>query len=650
MSGYGRDKNKTVRGFLMALRGDIRGNTLAMMAAFLIPVTALAGSAIDMARLYVVKARLQQACDAGVLAGRKFMTDSNDTTLDANATTQATTFFNNNFRSGWMRTNNVTFVPTKTSDSQVSATAAAVVPMTIMKMFGAGDTTINVTCKARYDVADTDVLFVLDTTGSMSCLPGDSDSTCNNYVGSAGNNTYTRPVDSTNSMPGYSGSTGYSVPEKTGSRIQALRQAVLSFYDTFAANADPSTHVRYGFVTYTSTVNVGKAVMSLSPSYVVGGTGSATANYQTRKVTGDYVSNTSTANNSMNQTNCNNQTTTRTPSTPLTYNPSTGSATQVSYSWNSSTNRCVVTTKTLIPTWTYAQYPLEVSQLVAGNTITDPTKVDGSTTTWRGCLEERVDPTSAGQTVFVTNNLPADLNPDLVPTSDATRWRPHWQDVIYGRNQVSSYYYGTYFNGTGTDTSNGDDDSSDPNYGTAAKQKSGWVTCGKPVRRLTTWTRNDVYNYLYASDFAPIGGTYHDTGMIWGTRMISPTGLFAADTAAWPGRNAPNRVIVFMTDGDMAPNQTTYSMYGLEYFDKRVTNGDYSNIVNYHNARFLAECAAAKARNIDVWTVSIDSSASSQMQSCATTASQALYSTTGTGLSAAFTTIAQRLAMLRITQ
>ena len=66
----------TPRLFMSALARDVRGNTLAMMAAALIPMSALAGSAVDVARLYVVKVRLQQACDAGALAGRKFMADT----------------------------------------------------------------------------------------------------------------------------------------------------------------------------------------------------------------------------------------------------------------------------------------------------------------------------------------------------------------------------------------------------------------------------------------------------------------------------------------------------------------------------------------------------------------------------------------------
>jgi hypothetical protein len=48
--------------------------------------------------------------------------------------------------------------------------------------------------------------------------------------------------------------------------------------------------------------------------------------------------------------------------------------------------------------------------------------------------------------------------------------------------------------------------------------------------------------------------------------------------------------------------------------------------------------------------VEIASSASTPMKTCATSSSQALFSTTGKGLSDTFKGIAQRLAMLRLTQ
>jgi Flp pilus assembly protein TadG len=170
MMGKKRVIEETV-GFLGRLRRDVRGNTLALMAALLIPLAALSGSAVDLARVYAVKTRLQQACDAGALAGRKMMTGSD--VLDASDTGPAQTFFKNNFNQGWFKTNQVSFTVAKTSDGQVSGAATATVPMTVMTMFGMGARTVNVTCEARFDVADADIMFVLDTTGSMACTTSD---------------------------------------------------------------------------------------------------------------------------------------------------------------------------------------------------------------------------------------------------------------------------------------------------------------------------------------------------------------------------------------------------------------------------------------------------------------------------------------------
>ena len=61
------------RGFMSALARDVRGNTLAIMAAALIPLAGLVGGGIDISRMYITKTRLQHACDAGALAGRKAM-------------------------------------------------------------------------------------------------------------------------------------------------------------------------------------------------------------------------------------------------------------------------------------------------------------------------------------------------------------------------------------------------------------------------------------------------------------------------------------------------------------------------------------------------------------------------------------------------
>jgi len=647
---------KARRGVALLAR-DTAGNTLAMMAAAMIPVTAIAGSAVDTARLYVVKVRLQQACDAGVLAGRKFMASSNDAALDTAATKQANNFFNNNFRSNWMQAKAVSFTPSKTADQQVAGTATATVAMTVMKMFAAPDVKLNVVCEARYDVADTDVIFVLDTTGSMACLPSDSDTTCSNYVNQKVKDdqitSYTRPSSgNTDTVGGYAGSTGYSVPEKDGSRIEALRDAVLKFYDTVKANADSSTHVRYGFVTYSSTVNAGGAVMARSSAYMVGGSGSGINNwtYQSRRKTGEYIRDIDLAETSYNQTQCGQQATVRTPaatnSDSYPFDASSGTATRVSYTWTTyrknrqNVTGCLKQTDTLGPQWTFQPISYDVRNYVAGNSITDPTKVTNATARWLGCIEER--DTTAGATSFTTTSLPNDLNPDLIPAASgsATRWRPMLPEVVYGRNG-----YGD----TADEVANDDNTSSNPWLFATSRQKAGFTACGKPVRRLAEMTRSQVEAYVNAVDFAPLGGTYHDVGMIWGTRMISPNGIFAADTAAWPGRNTPNRVIVFLTDGDMSPSTQSYGLYGLEYFDRRVTGGSYGSQKDMHNARFLAECQKAAALNIDVWTVAIGLATTTELKACATVEAQAL-DTTKSDLKTAFQKIATQVAMLRVSK
>ncbi|WBH16021.1 TadE/TadG family type IV pilus assembly protein [Sphingomonas radiodurans] len=638
--------------FLGRLRRDVRGNTLAVMAIALIPVSALAGSAVDMARLYVVKVRLQQACDAGVLAGRKFMTDTNSSALDTTAVSRATTFFNNNFTNGWMRTNTVSFTPTKTADNQVAGAASVVVPMTVMKMFKTPDVTLNVTCEARYDVADTDVMFVLDTTGSMACPPEMSNADCTSYVNGK-STAYTRPTSDTNAVSGYLGSTGYAVTESSGaggSRIGALRQAVKDFYSTMAANADSSTHIRYGFVTYTSTVNAGKAIYSVSPSYLVGGSSGDKWFYQTRKVRDDYTSATGAWTDlspTRTQTQCNALTTTRDPTTAKTYQ-SNGTASQTEYRWTTSgTDRCQYRVNTLSPQWIYGRYEQDVSSFITGAAVTDPTKVTGETTKWDGCIEER--DTEAGVTSFTAASK--DLDPDLIPTSDiSTRWKPMWASVIYGRNRTCNWWGTCSFGGTGEGITNGDDANAAPPWATESNFRNGFITCGKPVKRLSEMTAAQVNAYVDATDFKAVGGTYHDTGMIWGVRMLSPNGIFAADTAPWAGRAQPNRVIVFLTDGAMAPSQTIYGLYGLEQFDRRISGGTFSSLTDYHNARFLEACNKARTIGIDVWTVAIGMDTTTELTSCASNIGQALDTTSGTGLSDTFKRIAKQVAMLRVSK
>lgn len=605
-------------GLLRRLRRDQRGNVIAMLAVALIPTAALAGSAVDMGRLYVVRSRLQQACDAGALAGRRSMIDDADNILDPAALKQANTFFDNNLKAGWMNTYAIKRTFNESGTQQVAGTAEVMVPMTIMRMFAQADRKITVTCAARLDVPDVDLMLVLDTTGSMACPPiGPS---------SCGQSPY--PYTRTD------GTTGYAVSEAPGSRIASLRAAVVDFYDTMDTMTDDRSNIRYGIVPYTSTVNAGFQVPA---NYVL----STKYRYQSRRPVADenYGTATETILTNVSEAACNAKAG-RTPATPLTYDTSGTAVVTTKTSWsNQQKGTCTLSGQPVIPVWHFAKHEADISKFVVkGQAVQDPSKYTTSLNKWQGCLEEQLLVTS----------------PDGVPATDDAKWAPMWPEQIYNR-------YGTFlgYSDRWSDTYFPPRRATKDYYqywyntgGDADYLKAGMVSCGKEVQRLRKMTRSEIVNYVNAPEFRPQGGTYHDTGMLWGARFISPTGPFKADTAAWPGRDEPTRNIVFMTDGEMAPNADIYGMYGIERYDQRVTGGALAEAKNLHNARFRAICEAARDRNITVWVIAFGEQLNADLKACATPPYQqhAMFASSEQELKEAFRRIAKQVASLRVYQ
>jgi len=228
-------------GFLSRLRKDQGGNTIAMFAAAVFPLVGLIGGGLDMSRVYLTKTRLQAACDAGALAGRKQMGVGAWAANTNKANTEAVRMFNLNFASNSYGTTSTapTFVENAGS---VTGTASATIPMTLMRIFGSADTTISVSCIAAMSIPNTDIMFVLDTTGSMGQAPN-----------------------------------GGTVSSTNPSKMSGLRVVAKCFYEALAKvniasvtpadcneTANPSggnasgSQIRFGFVPYSSNVNVGK--------------------------------------------------------------------------------------------------------------------------------------------------------------------------------------------------------------------------------------------------------------------------------------------------------------------------------------------------------------------------------------------------------
>lgn len=642
-------------GLLSRLRKDVAGNTLMLVAGAIIPLTAMIGAGVDIGRTYLVKSRLQQACDAGVLAGRKYMSG---TTLSDSAAGRANAFFSNNFPTGSFGTTNVSFTPSRTQDGQVTGTASVRVPMAVMQVFGNQHIDLSVVCDARLEVANTDVMLVLDVTGSMADCPDDS-----------------------------------SCGGGPGSKIVGLRSAVLSFYDTVSAATSTDSRFRVGFVPYSSAVNLGIDPQTntniLPNNWLVntwtyqsrvanmttpGWTPSTTYDGWTNQTYGSVISNSNctkygnnTSFSGFNPSPSGNPTV---PTNDIFRIGQPATVTQTfyqrltpSYSGNKSCTRQYRTATTTyaqngrfgFTSWDYKPVSYDVSTYKTGAVVNvytgsgAPTgtvaasgaynmmalvnsagsTVTGTSSTYDGCVEER---DTVAQATYPT--IPAgawDLDVNTTPVDDATRWRPMWQELIYDRSSG-----GGFSNELNVQTSR--------SYTT-----SSW--CPVPSSKLAVRTRTDVQDYV--NSLIPNGNTFHDLGMAWGVRMISPNGMWASENTTAPNGRPISRHIIFMTDGIMNTPPAMYNAHGYEESDRRVSGvantPTTSDLINRHTERFLALCNAARANNITVWTIAFGTSAPSSLVTCADPGKSFVATDTAT-LTAQFQQIAANIAKLRLSR
>ena len=228
-----------------------------------------------------------------------------------------------------------------------------------------------------------------------------------------------------------------------------------------------------------------------------------------------------------------------------------------------------------------------------------------------------------------------DLDINSAPNSELTKWRPSFAAPVYrrGANLVSV--------DTGT---------APPSSYTQQIEY-----CPSPVRPFEVVdTANPLtvpaWLNTYLTNLIGRGGTYHDLGMIWGGRIGSPQGINEANVNE---NDLPSvsRHIIFMTDGDMAPETEFYSAYGLERYDNRVapSNTTRTGLIAYHDSRFLAACNAAKSEGYTIWVVAFSTGLSQNLRDCSS-ADRAYLASDSAQLRAAFAFIASQVADLRLNQ
>lgn len=642
--------------FLHNLLHDKTANTLAIAAASLIPMMAMVGGGIDASRYYMATARMQAACDAGALAARRAMPT---TVMTTEAQTQGLNFFDQNFRNGMFGTTGRTRTYTADSTGKVTGTASGTLPSTIMAAFGFTQFPISVTCAAEVNISNTDIMFVLDVTGSMGDCPDGSD--CNSGA---------------------------------GSKIVGMRSAVLTFYDTVGSAVSSSAQVRYGLVPYSHQVNVGfsipRAHMASNHTYqsrvarydnalCQGSSVGAPCEYSnaTEWITRNTINLGSLTqnhyyynNNSTNATIANSADKTRCESTnrgTFTVGSETWVISNTVYVLNQYTSApigtragCSGTVRKLRPAtvadvtppfrdWVYcpvttgttapcgvtnpANSPagwetVNFSNIYNNNRINLPVGSQGASTSvnWNGCIEEPSTVLTDNYSPIPANAFDLDIN--LVPTNEAQRWKPALINAVWKREDAS----GNQINWL---------------YQTGDELRPVWA-CPPPAARLSDMTRASLETYV--NGLTAYGNTYHDIGMLWGARFLTPNGIFAADNSSAPNGDPISRNIVFMTDGEQFNAIENYSTHGVEFWDRRITgNGDGPTEFNRRAARLQAICNAAEQENITVWVVAFGTTLTQNLIDCASPG-RAFHAADNDALAERFREIAQKIAALRLAQ
>src|SRR3546814_9298927 len=128
-----------------------------LTAAAIVPVIGIVGSAVDIGRAYMTQLRLQQACDSGVLAGRRAMGGA---TYTAAAQAEADKMFNFNFPEAKYGASGILFSSEADGASDVVGQASAVLPTELMFMFGKDEFRLSANCTAKLEISNVDVMHV----------------------------------------------------------------------------------------------------------------------------------------------------------------------------------------------------------------------------------------------------------------------------------------------------------------------------------------------------------------------------------------------------------------------------------------------------------------------------------------------------------
>lgn len=634
---------------------DPSGSVMPIGVIGLVLILLMGGAAVDFSRAYMAQSRLQAACDAGALAGRRSVSSQG---FDSAANQTAQDYFSANFNKDADQVSSFeASFSSSDSGNTVEGVASGEVKTLVLKYTTIDDIAISTECTATMSVGNSDVTMVLDTTGSMA-----------------------------------------------GTRIAALKTAMKNFYDTVdTATQGSNARIRYAFVPYSSAVNIGNVLYDTDPSFLLdtvaiqsreplyedrevehfdhwGPAQYSTAPGGTSSTTyGTWIKHSNTAYSSSNS--CNNakpangawsnsgsasqgtrteinpsgqQVTTTTTTQPQTatvyqctrypdrkYYIQTTTASRDSYSYAYETRDPVnrIDIERVFAGFTYKRVNWDVSSYKSGGTLSYlDDSGDEQTTTWDGCVGERktvyADQFAYSNMLGFTPAGAIDLEIDAGSESSSDgKWAPMVGPVAYLR--------GYYRNGSFRPQNVAE-------YTSGAKPGSLFYVCPNRSRLLDEMTQSEFY--AFANGLSTGGSTWHDIGAIWGGRVSSPDGIFADVVNEEPANGGEvARHLIFMTDGEMNADNLVYSSYGIEFHDKRTTSDGSTNADQIHTSRFLAVCEAIRSKGIRLWVIAFGTGLTADLTTCASNQS-AFTATNAAELNDSFQEIAKQVGELRITQ
>lgn len=593
---------------------DSQGATLPMMAVGLIPALAAIGSAVDVGRIYMVRAQMQAGVDAGAMAGaRSFgLTDQRVEQVDH--------YFYANVPQGYLGSDEMdpaSQFQTVSGINRVKVDAITDLPMAFMKIFGFSTVEIAVTATAEMQPKPLEVMVVLDNTGSME-----------------------EPV------------TGGTT------RIAALRTAMLDFNNILHQGQTKRADLAMGYVTYTVTTNVG-AVLNKYHVPIAQRDGFTNVDAYGGDPAlgwGGCVENDPTVQNLGTDPTA---ITTGTFDVDKVLPGEDGRPGVRPYHYPPLANTVTVKADNLTGAWAtsarraehYAA--TEKNNITANNRRNNLYRLQPASST--GTVAQTLANTAAYRQHFydfyIGLNYGTASNSDdvIVRASDggyytpgsAEAWRVNYARIPFitatneWDNPNSNYGYPTQGRSLKMPT---------PNWQCPSAAMD--IQYGRDKTTYDDYIRKDNYALM------PASGTLHHIGMLWGYRLLTRDDVFTR-TNPVPSEQ-PIKALVFMTDGETqaAGDGSWYGAYGA-LRERRIgtSSTSTSNFKDQVMRRFARVCENAKRDNIRVYIVSLmpaTGDAHAIFRTCA--GANYLQTSSQTQIQNAFRQIAVDLVDLHLTQ